>query len=117
MFLKYGNLSENTLYYTSWSREVFLEDLCAANPGVPIYVVMSRTGTEFDKLEFTFGNYSCREEVTNESNTIEIEEAFEYLLDTGIYRIFCSDIAGLPRICCDNAWRLLIDQVERSSGN
>jgi hypothetical protein len=78
MFLKYGNLSENTMYYTSWNREVFLEDLCGANPGVPVYVVTERTGAEFDKLNFTFGEYSCGEETVNESETSETEETFEY---------------------------------------
>lgn len=79
MFLKYGNLSDNTMYYTSWNRDIFLEDLCTSNPGVPIYVVTDRTGTKFDELNFTFGPYNCSEEVNNESTTTEDEEAFEYI--------------------------------------
>jgi hypothetical protein len=57
MFLKYGTLSLSGIYYTSWNATAFLDDLVLANPGVPIYVVVNRSGTEFDKLNFTFGEY------------------------------------------------------------
>jgi hypothetical protein len=57
MFLDYGNLSESTVYYTSWNATAFLDDLALVNPDVKVYIVTSRSGTEFDKLDFTFGEY------------------------------------------------------------
>lgn len=57
MFLRYGDLAENTLYYMTWNSTAFLDDLVEVNPGVPIYIVTEISGTEFDKLNFTFGRY------------------------------------------------------------
>ena len=117
MFLKYGNLSENTLYYTSWNREIFLEDLCTSNPGVPIYTVTERTGTKFDELNFTFGPYNCSEEVNNESTTTEIQGSIEYYPDCFVHWPFCPGSIDVPGICCDNAGGLPTDKMEWSNGN
>jgi hypothetical protein len=61
MFLKYGNLANNTMYYTSWNSSIFLEDLCTVNPGVPIYTVEHVPGTTYSDLTFTLKRYYCWE--------------------------------------------------------
>jgi hypothetical protein len=56
-FICYGERPYESMYYTTWNATAFLDDLVEVNPGVPIYVVESRTGSDFDKLNFTFGEY------------------------------------------------------------